>query len=127
MEEILLGLLAKGGPLGTLIAMLISVLAIGVLARQKGWLSIGDKTRVVDHDDLSSINSKLGGIDKRLTDVEHDLKNRPTREEVHNLDISVTKLDGRMDGIERVTNATNHAVNRIEEHLLRASSVPKGK
>lgn len=125
MESILTALLNKGGPLGLMVAFIFIVMTVGVYLRQKGIVSIGDKTKVVAKDRLASIDTRLGGIERRVTSVESDLKNRPTRREVHDLDIAVTKLDGRLQGLEKVTNSTNHSVLRIEEHMLRNSRLSR--
>ena len=128
MESILLSLLEKGGPLGFMIAFIVIMFGVGAFLRQKGLLPASGKTATVDLDRLSSIDTKLGVVDRRLTDVEHDLRNRPTRRELHELDIAITKLDGRIDGIEKITTATNHMVWRIEQHFMGpdASSSKKG-
>lgn len=125
MENTLLHLLNKGGPLGILLVFLVVFVALGLWVRKQGFLSVEDAARNADNDNLSSINTKLGSVDRRLTEVEHDLQNRPTRDELHRLEISVTQLDGRMSSIEKTTTATNHAVNRIEEHLLRGTTSGK--
>lgn len=100
---------------------------IGVYLRQKGLVSIGDKTKVIMKDDLSSINTKLGGIDRRLGEVENDLKYRPTRREVHDLELSMTRLETEVISIKETTEKTNRGVNRIEEFMMTASRTEKGK
>lgn len=100
---------------------------LGILARQKGWIAIGDKTKVVEGDRLNSIDKKLGGIDRRLGDVENDLRHRPTRQEVHDLELSVTRLETKVVSIKETTEKTNRAVNRIEEFMMQGPVAEKGK
>lgn len=127
MEQILSTLLKSGGPLGIITAVLIIMTVVGVYLRQKGLVSIGDKTKVVMKDDLSSINTKLGGIDNRLKEVESDLRHRPTRQEVHDLELSMTRLETEVISIKDTTEKTNRGVNRIEEFMMQASRPEKGK
>lgn len=127
MDQLLTQLLNTGGPLGIIAAVMIITTVVGLWVRQKGILSVGENSKLVSKDRLSSIDNQLGAIDSRLTSVESDLRNRPTREEIHALEIAVTKIDGRIDGVVSVTNATNHAVNRIEEYMLRSNHAAKGK
>jgi archaellum component FlaC len=127
MEQILSTLLKSGGPLGIITAVLIVMTVIGVYLRQKGLVSIGDKTKIILKDDLSSINTKLGGIDNRLKDVENDLRHRPTRKEVHDLELSMTRLETEVVSIKDTTEKTNRGVNRIEEFMMQSARAEKGK
>lgn len=127
MEKFLISLIDTGGPAGVLTASFLIMAMIGIFARQKGWIALGDKTRVVDNDKLSSIDKKLGGIDRRLGEVESDLKHRPTRREVHDLEISMTRLESEVTSIKDTTEKTNRGVNRIEEFMMQASRPEKGK
>lgn len=126
MEQLLSTLLKSGGPLGVISAVLIVMTIIGVYLRQKGLVSIGDKKKVVLKGDLSSINTKLGGIDNRLKDVENDLRHRPTRKEVHDLELSMTRLETEVTSIKDTTEKTNRGVNRIEEFMMQSSRSGKG-
>lgn len=127
MDQLLTDLLNSDGPFGIVAAVMIVTTVVGLWFRQKGMLSVGENSKLVSKDRLSSIDNQLGAIDSRLTSVESDLRNRPTRDEIQALEIAVTKIDGRINGVVGVTNATNHAVNRIEEHMLRGSHIAKGK
>ncbi|MEO0496909.1 MAG: DUF2730 family protein [Pseudomonadota bacterium] len=113
-----IALLTKAGPVGVILGIVLLGLMIGVWLRQKGALALGDKTKIVERDELQSINQKLGTIDGRLSDVEHDLSNRPTRRELHEIEISMTRLEGEVTSVGRVTKSTNDAVVRMEDFLL---------
>lgn len=126
MDQLLTSLLNSGGPTGIFAAVIIVMVVIGVYLRQKGFVAIGDKTKVVNKDALASIDNKLGKIDQRLSDVEHDLKGRPTRAEVHDLDISVAKMDERLKSIDRGVHATNEAVTSINDFMREAALRLKG-
>lgn len=127
MEKVVLMLLANGGPVGSVAAVLFILLVFALFLRQKGLLGGGEKS-LVRKDDIASINKKLGDIlsqgddhKSRIAALEGDLKHRPTHREIHDLALSVAKLDGRINGIEKTTMATNGAVGRIEEHLLQST------
>lgn len=115
MENYLLPILEKGGPAGAIVVTL--VLVVGFVLRNKGWLT-SDKTKVVSNNQLSEISATLGTLGTRMSEMENDLRNRPTKQDFHDLEIKNARLEEQMKGLVKTTTATNHAVGRIEEFLI---------
>jgi hypothetical protein len=66
---------------------------------------------------LRAIDGRLTLFDQRVGKMEHDLSTRPTGEQMHKMELQLTRMDGRIDGLDRTANATNASVNRMEEFL----------
>lgn len=115
-DRLLMLLLENGGAIG--MAVVIVVVLGGFFLKFKGWSGFGDREKLVSKDELGRISSKLSTIDGRVSDIEHDLRARPSRSELHGLEISMTKLGGRIATVEMTTKATAAGVTRIEDFLL---------
>lgn len=68
---------------------------------------------------LRSIEHQLDTFDRRIGRIEHDLESRPTSAQMHKLELALTRMDGRIDGLDRTANATNASVNRMEDFLYK--------
>ncbi|MDD9910199.1 MAG: hypothetical protein OXR62_10955 [Ahrensia sp.] len=124
MEKLFLFLIEKGGPFGLILLAMMILVAFGLWLRQRNLLSLGDKTRVVNRDELSQINRRLGDIDgslrvvdKRLTEVEHDIETRPSRKEFHDLEKGFVRLETGFLSVAREVKQTRASVSRIEDHM----------
>lgn len=130
MDEWQTKLIEQAGPLGA--ALGVVVLAAGaVVARTKGWIGLGTQPKDKDQKseangeimtELRLINTRLGKFDERLGKVEQDLSTRPTHKDMHQLEVSLARMDERMGGLDRTTTATNASVIRIEEFLYQIAS-----
>ena len=109
-------LIQQAGPVGATAALLL--LIFYGLARAKGWTGFGDKSKMVETSAVEKIDRRLGTIEKRLTDVEQDLHQRPTRQEIHELEKALARQDERIKSVDRTVTATNAAVSRIESFLI---------
>lgn len=122
MENYLLSILTKGGPLGAIVV--IAVLLIGFALRNKGWLT-SDKSKVVSNTQLSDLSVKVGAMNTRLTSLETEVRHLPTRDEFHAQDLEITRLQERLKSVDKTTIATGHAVARIEDFLINLSKRSK--
>lgn len=122
MEKYLLDLLENGGVVGAFVVG--ATLLIGLFLRSKGLLFLGGDQRV-SADELHKLTGRVSAIDQRISQVERDIQHLPTREEMHGLELEMTRMQGRMDGLERTTTATNHAVIRIEDFMYEVSKRAK--
>jgi hypothetical protein len=120
--------LGNGGVVGAILAVVAIVGTVlgGIVFKNKAVVSVTDKEKLVDSKQLDLINSNLGEIEKRLGNVEHDVTSRATREEVHRLELSFTRMEGRFDGVSATTQATANAVSRIEQFMYDAALRAKG-
>ncbi len=67
---------------------------------------------------IETVAKRLDGFDKRLARVESDIEHLPTREEFHQMELGMVKLQERTVGIERTTESTGRAVGRIEDFMI---------
>ena len=109
-------------------AVAVIVILLGVIGKMFGFTAIGDKSKLVDdtkidklNNGMEAIGARLETIERRITTVEHDVEARPTRQEIHALDLSMAKLDGRMGVFEAEIKAVRATVNRIDDFLLAIS------
>lgn len=129
--------LRQAGIAGLVLVIIVIAAAAYFILRVKG---VGTKPPSASTSELKGIKAELGTLnrrfgefDRRLTDVERDLEDRPTRDELHQIDKSIIRIDERLNGfqsrvedrfrgVEKVTNATNAGVNRLEEFMINAST-----
>lgn len=67
---------------------------------------------------FESVAERMDTFDKRLARVESDIEHLPTREEFHEMELTVARLDQRVVAIDRNTESTSRAVGRIEDFLI---------
>ncbi|CAJ1391650.1 unnamed protein product [Effrenium voratum] len=104
------------GPVGVVVIGM-AVIAYFVM-RQKGWSAFGNKDRLVPTSRLDAIDGRLGKIEGRLTDVERDLENRPTRQEVKELQLGQVRMEERIKAIDEKVDATLAGNLRIQDARL---------
>ena len=126
MDKLIVSLIEQGGPVGVVVAVVVLLVIVGAFLRQKGIIAFGDQTKVVRRDELGAINHKLKnvdqslrGLDRRVQHVETDLQSRPTVKQVHDLEKSFVRMEGKFEAVETDIRATRAAVTRIEEHMYR--------
>ena len=96
----------------------------------------------VTHDDLAVERSARGALEDRVTHVEHEIRQFPSRDDLHVLGMEMEKLRGDMrewraeargareifeQGLRRaddLVTRTERTVQMITEHLLRQPSSP---
>ena len=125
MDQLVASLL-KSGPTGVFAAVIIVMVVVGVWFYQKGIGTKKDDPSSTADEQLSNIKNELGNIGSRLSEVEHDLKNRATRNEVHKLEIEVVKMNEQLLNIDRNVTATNEAVTSINDFMREAALRIKG-
>ncbi|MEM7667524.1 MAG: hypothetical protein AAF317_00040 [Pseudomonadota bacterium] len=116
-------LLAAATPIGATVAVIM--LGAWAIMRFTGWKGIGDKNTLVKDEQMSKLNTTvshldktLGTLDRRIAAVETDLKNRPTSDDVHQIETMVARMDERQKSMDRMVGATNASVNRMEQFMI---------
>lgn len=120
-------LASTAGPAVAAIVVVLIVLIVGL--KWSGVLAtVGNKKTLIDDGQISavtkgiaSIAEKVDGIEARISHVESDVQHRATREEVHKLELSFTRMEGRFESIDQRTAATAHGVQRIESFMYEAA------
>lgn len=109
--------------------VIFTVFALGAIFKALGFSVIGDKAQVVDSTKMKSVSigvdvvrEQLGEIEKRLGAVEHDLQNRPTKDDHHRLELAFTRLEGEVRSSAMTMQATANAVSRIEDYMYTAAA-----
>lgn len=64
----------------------------------------------------------ISEIKERLAAVENDITNRPTREEMHRLELSFTRLEGEVRSQGMTIQSTAAAIGRIEDYMYAAAA-----
>ncbi len=132
MDSFVPQLIEQAGPVAAGIAVVFLVIFFGL--KWTGLLTtIGDRKKLVDAgqmtavaNSLEGIKSSLDGLNRRMTVVEHDIEGRATRDEVHELELSFTRLEGRFDFLESTMKATAAGVTRIEDFMYEAALRGRG-
>lgn len=123
VETIILALV-KDGSVAALVIAITIVLAIvffGLFLRNRAVVSIGAKDKLVDNSQIVSIQEQLGAIASKVNGLERDVHDRATKDEVHQIELSVTRMEGRIDAMATTVQATAHGVSRIEQFMLAAA------
>ena len=68
------------------------------------------------------VSSRFAEIDRRLQHLEAQFEHVPTRDELHSMELAVTRLDEKLSAVDRTASATGHAVARIESYLINLGS-----
>lgn len=124
-SKLLIDLIKDGGPMGIFVAIAVAVFGLYLRATASSGKAKGPPRTAPE--ELSRIADKVSNIDSRLAEVEHDLENRPTRDEMHQLQLTMTRMGGKIDLLQSITTGTGAAVTRIEDHLLAIDTRTKGR
>lgn len=98
--------------------------ALFSLVKAKGWGGFTNKAALASTSQYQSIDQKLGEIDKRLIEVERDLEDRPTREELHVIEKTLVAINESSKARDDQIRAIGAGVRRVEDFLI---SLSKGK
>jgi len=124
-EELLNGgdLLKDGSVVGLLVTII--VFTVGLVLRYKGWFVPSSKSGTATTPQITALASRVALVDSRLADVERDIQHLPTRDEMHEFELSLTRLDGRFGVMEDRSKATASAIARIEDFMIDVSKRSK--
>lgn len=132
LEALITMLVEKGGVPGAILLTLLGFgLSVFLIFKRMGWTGFGDKSKMVSSRRLDVIDDRLGGIEghiqgveQRLTRVERDLEDRPTRHELHEIQKTLVRIEERDKGRDDRMKAIGAGVSRVEDFLL---NIAKGK
>ncbi|MGR3484052.1 MAG: DUF2730 family protein [Paracoccaceae bacterium] len=103
----------------TALGVITMVLLLGYILRSKAWL--GREGKVVSTTALATLTEKVSNIDTRVAVVENQIEELPTRQEMHDTEVALTRIDGRLDGMEQLQAASGRQLTRIEDFMIDAS------
>lgn len=92
-----------------------------------GYLLVRFRTEFATAAKVTTLEAQIKVSEQRLENVEAALRHLPSREDTHQLALSLADLRGdlrsvaaRLDGIEKVMSTTSRRVELIDEHLKAA-------
>lgn len=112
------------------------VFGLGLVVALGGWMLrshilqiVADKTSGSASDSsVKALDERLNAHDGRLASIETALRHLPTAEQMNALTLVVADLRGdvravgmRLEGMEKLMNATGRRVELIDEHLKRGA------
>jgi hypothetical protein len=112
--EILTQYLIENGGIAGLVAV-TALLGVGLLVRMKGLPIFGPSKPTFTESD---VGKSLSAVSRRLDRIEADLEQRPTREDLFSLKLSLTTQNEQLKSLIARTEATGHAVNRMEQYMI---------
>ena len=75
---------------------------------------------------IEALSGRLGALDQRVSGMEHSMRVIPAKEELHELELAMTRLQGEMKtmseamrGQAEIMKRLEHLVGRHEDHLIR--------
>lgn len=66
----------------------------------------------------AALGERVDAIDRRLARVESDIEHLPTRKEMHEMQIDITRLQTELKAIAKTTGETRAGITRIEGILI---------
>ena len=98
-----------------------------VAALVYGWLLLKFRAEFAAAKDQAALKLQVETLAARMNTVEGAVNHLPTREDTHQLALSLSDMRGdlrsvaaRLDGIEKVISTTSRRVELIDEHLKAA-------
>ena len=82
-----------------------------IIVAVAGWVRTGSNK---NSEVISSIDTRVDELDKRIISAEERLNHAPTHEDIAKLQAQYSALESKLDGVA-------HQVNRIADHLLNKS------
>lgn len=95
----------------------VIALAISVGGFFYAWLTSRSKT---NSEQLDKLDSRVDELVTKVQAVEHELKHMPDRETIADLRIVVEGLKAGMLNLQQTSTATQNAIRRVEDFLIRA-------
>jgi hypothetical protein len=105
------------------LGIILSMIALGTVL--SGWFTAGGKKAMTALDaykiEVNTAFSKAGSdyvaLDRRVQKLEDALPHMPTREDFHEIQLSLTRVEERMASMAKEYNTQAAVVGRIENYL----------
>ena len=94
--------------------MFVNLLGLWLMTRSRA-----SKEELAQRDSLhAELASTVAGLDKRTAVMEEAMKHIPTQEDLSQLNVSVSKIQGSLESFTIATTAMSAALDRIQQFLL---------
>lgn len=122
METYFQELLKHGGPYGILVGAVVIIVGLALRGRALDMLKPASAPAPASETSrLEDLSKEVANVNQRLTSVERDLRDLPTREEIHALNVAQTQFSERLIALDRTATTTSRAVTRIEDYMIQVS------
>uniref|UniRef100_UPI004047F5DA DUF2730 family protein n=1 Tax=Yoonia sp. TaxID=2212373 RepID=UPI004047F5DA len=115
MENIFSNIISERGDVVAGVVAFLVIIA-GLVLKKMGNPLL-EKTSPIADPQIAALSQKVGGIDARLRSVETHVDHLPTRVELHQIQLQIVGLDGKMVSLEKTGNASAASLARMEDHL----------
>ena len=88
---------------------------LGIAAMVYSWLTARSRANATELDDIS----------KKVTALESEIKHIPSKDVVHQLELSISKIEGDIHAMSQAFKAVERTAVRIESFLLSDSKASK--
>ncbi|MBB5987417.1 DUF2730 family protein [Sphingobium lignivorans] len=88
---------------------------LGIINTIAVWMQWGRRELTTK---VEGIRETLDEQDGRIQAIESELKHLPSKQDVHDLKISVTEMSGKLGAFDTELGSVGRTVRRIEDHLL---------
>lgn len=90
--------------------------ALSLVALVYSWITARSRT---NSEELGRQGEKLTEHDRRIQSVEGELKHIPSKDDISDLRLAVSAMNGQLGRMEEGYSGVSRAVRRIEEYLLK--------
>lgn len=98
------------------------VVVAALLWRMRGeFATKGDLAAA--RDEIGKLGDHIDGVDTRVKGMERDMQHLPTKEDIHNLHIEVTKMRGELGEMRAESRGMRDIMARAEAVLLRHEDI----
>ncbi|WP_319414402.1 DUF2730 family protein [uncultured Cohaesibacter sp.] len=88
---------------------------LGLVVSAIGYLRQPSKD---NSDKITKLTSSVDELDRRVQSIEDEIKHLPDKEQSHSLELTMTKLSGRLDAFEEKLKPIGSIADRLQEFLL---------
>lgn len=92
----------------------VIAVGLGILNTVAVWLLTGARKVQAQ---IDAHEKKLTDHDRRIQSLEGDFRHLPSSEEMEELKIAVTRLDGRIATFDEQLDSLRHTVRRVDDYL----------
>ena len=75
------------------------------------------------NDRVARLEDRVAGLDRTLAEVTGDMEHLPDKESSHRMELSITKIEGRLDVMAERLTPVSAIADRLQEFLLEQAKI----